>query len=187
MIHQPKMETRGKPTRTVRIFEPVMNRLIELRDIFQSGLDCPFSLPILSADQDDSVNWRRMFTKIVKRADVEPWPKIFQALRATRETELASTLPLHVVTAWCGNTPTIALKHYLMTTNDHFERASSLDVPLKTTGEKAARNPARYLSELGGMGDRQKKEPLRIPVNSEGFQPVRSTEYPREDLNLHGK
>jgi hypothetical protein len=133
------------------------------------------------------VNWRRMFTKIVKRAGVAPWPKMFQALRATRETGLASTLPLHVVTAWCGNTPTIALKHYLMTTSDHFELAASLDVTLEPAEEKAARNPARYTSELGGMGDRQKKEPLEIPMNSEGFQLVRSTEYPREDLNLHGE
>lgn len=31
--------------------------------------------------------------------------------------------------------------------------------------------------------DRQKKEPLEIPMNSEGFQLVRLAKYPREDLN----
>lgn len=187
VIHQPKMETRGKPTRTMRIFEPVLSLLIELRDIVQPGIECPFSAPILYAEQGDSVNWRRMFTKIVKRAGVEPWPKMFQALRATRETELASTLPLHVVTAWCGNTPTIALKHYLMTTDDHFEQAASLDVAIPSAPKKAAQNPAHHMSEWAGTRDRQKKEPLEIPMNSEGFQPVRLAKYPREDLNLHGK
>lgn len=198
IIHQPKMETRGKPTRTMRIFEPVLSLLIELRDIVQPGLDCPFSAPILHAEQRDSVNWRRMFKKIVERAGVTPWPKLFQALRATRETELAGKLPLHVVTAWCGNTPTVALKHYLMTTDDHFELASSLDVtaveaarnPARsrtTPSGNPARNPARYTSELGETGGHQKKEPLEIPMNSEGFQPVLSAECPGEDLNLHGK
>ena len=202
VIHQPKMETRGKPTRTMRIFEPVLSLLAELRDIVQPGIECPFSAPILHAEQGDSVNWRRMFEKIVNRAGVEPWPKLFQALRATRETELASKLPLHVVTAWCGNTPTVALKHYLMTTGEHFELASSLDVSVSTelsesgaevahsqddAPTQAAQNPAHHLSELGGIGNHQKKEPLEIPRNSEGFHSVLSAECPGEDLNLHGE
>jgi hypothetical protein len=39
------------------------------------------------------------------------------------------------------------------------------------------------MSERAETGDRQKKEPLEIPMNSEGFQLVRSAKYPREDLN----
>ena len=128
VIHQPKLEGRGKPTRTIRIFEPVLSLLIELRDIVQPGLDCPLSATIIHADKGESTNWRQTFGKIVKRAGLEPWPKTFQALRATRETELAAVLPLHVVTAWCGNTPKVALGHYLMTTSDHHEQASALDV-----------------------------------------------------------
>ena len=124
------------------------------------------------------MNWRRMFTKIVKRAGVEPWPKMFQALRATRETELASKLPLHVVTAWCGNTPTIALKHYLMTTDDHFEQAASLDVAIPSPPKKAA----HHTSEWPETGNRQKKEPLEISLNSEGFQPVLLNKVPKRGL-----
>ena len=149
IIQQPKMETRGKPTRKMRIFEPVLSLLIELRDIVQPGLDCPLSAPIIYADKGNAVNWRKALKKVIERAGVKPWPKLFQTLRATRETELAAVLPLHVVTAWCGNTPNVALSHYLMTTDDHFEQASSLDVKPKTITEKAARNPARYTSELG--------------------------------------
>lgn len=31
--------------------------------------------------------------------------------------------PLHVVAAWIGNTPEIALKYYLQVTDDHFRQA----------------------------------------------------------------
>ena len=184
IVHQPKLETFGKPTRRMRIFEPVLSLLIELRDIVAPGLDCPLSANIIHADKGDAVNWRQTFQKIVKRAGVEPWPKLFQALRATRETELASVLPLHVVTAWCGNTPKVALGHYLMTTNDHFEQASSLDVSPKSVTEKPARFPARYTSELSSTGRNAKQEPLETPLSSEGFRTVPVNRYPRQDSNL---
>ena len=35
--------------------------------------------------------------RIIRRAGLTPWPKPFQNLRSTRETELAETYPLHVV------------------------------------------------------------------------------------------
>ena len=41
--------------------------------------------------------------------------------RSSRETELAAEYPLHVVTAWLGNTPKIAMKHYLMVTDSDYE------------------------------------------------------------------
>ena len=31
--------------------------------------------------------------------------------------------PLHVVTEWLGNTPKVAQQHYMMMTEDHFQRA----------------------------------------------------------------
>ena len=184
VIHQPKLEGRGKPTRTMRIFEPVLSLLIELRDIVQPGLDCPLSANVIHADKGAETNWRQTFGKIVKRAGLEPWPKTFQALRATRETELAAVLPLHVVTAWCGNTPKVALGHYLMTTSDHHEQASALDVVVKSDETKAARNPARSTSEWPGTWGSAKREPSEIPEDSEGFQRVPVNRYPRQDSNL---
>ena len=58
---------------------------------------------------------------------------------------------------------------YLMTTDDHFELASYPGVASEPVCEKAARNLAPYTSELGEMGRHEKKEPLEIPLNSEGF------------------
>ncbi len=54
--------------------------------------------------RESSVNLRTQMLKISKRAGLKPWPKLFQNLRSTRETELAEIFPLHVVCAWIGNT-----------------------------------------------------------------------------------
>lgn len=44
-------------------------------------------------------NLRTQFERIVKRAGLTPWPRLFHALRGSRETELAKEYPLHVVTS----------------------------------------------------------------------------------------
>ncbi len=71
-----------------------------------------------------NANLRTQFDRIIRRAGDAPWPRLFNSLRASRETDLAKQHPLHVVTAWMGNTPKIAMKHYLMTTDADFERAA---------------------------------------------------------------
>lgn len=68
-------------------------------------------------------NLRTTFGKIVRRAGLTPWPRLFHNLRASRETDLMQTFPIHVVTAWLGNTPKIALAHYLQTLDADFEKA----------------------------------------------------------------
>ena len=55
---------------------------------------------------------------------MKPWPKLFQNLRASRETELVESYPIHVVCAWIGNSEHIAAKHYLQVRDSDFERAA---------------------------------------------------------------
>ena len=61
--------------------------------------------------------------RILERAGVEPWPKLFHNLRATRQTELQQRFPVHVVCTWLGNTQAVAMKHYLQVTEEHFAEA----------------------------------------------------------------
>ena len=79
-------------------------------------------------------NLRTTFEKIVKRAGLTPWPRLFHAMRASRQTELAETYPSHVVSAWLGNSEDIARRHYLMVTDEHYAKAAG-DAD---RGEKAA-------------------------------------------------
>ena len=72
-----------------------------------------------------NINLRHQFMCHLLKAKIEPWPKLFQNLRSTRETELMENYPAHVVCAWLGNTEAVAKKHYLQVTDDHFRRATA--------------------------------------------------------------
>jgi len=87
----------------------------------------------------------------VTRAGLEPWPRLFHALRASWETELAKGYPIHVVTAWLGNTPRIAMKHYLQVTDADFERAA------KTPAEGGARS-AQNAAQSGRAANREEPQ-----------------------------
>ena len=60
----------------------------------------------------------------MKRAGLEPWPRLFHNLRSSRETELLEEFPVHVVALWMGHDANGSLKHYAQTTDEHFERAT---------------------------------------------------------------
>lgn len=70
-----------------------------------------------------NTNMRTTFEKLICRAGLKPWPRLFHNLRASCETDLMQNHPIHVVTAWIGNTPKIALGHYLQTLEVDFEKA----------------------------------------------------------------
>ena len=71
-------------------------------------------------------NLRTQLERILKRASLEPWPRLFQNLRSVREAELASEYPLHVITYWIGNTAWIAAKHYLQVPDEVYEKAAQI-------------------------------------------------------------
>lgn len=72
------------------------------------------------------VNLRTRFEKIIKRAGVTPWPRLWHNLRASRQTELTEVFPAHVVSAWLGNSERIAAQHYLQVLDSHFEKAGRI-------------------------------------------------------------
>ncbi len=80
---------------------------------------------VITLRRDASTNLRTRFEKIIKRAGLKPWPKLFQNLRSTRETELAESFPMHVVCEWIGNSQPVAVKHYLQVTDEHYERGAA--------------------------------------------------------------
>jgi len=162
------------------------NRMVpELRPYLEDAFEqaATGSEFVISRHRDADKNLRTQLHRIICRAGLKPWPKTFQNLRSTRETELAEQFPLHVVCQWIGNSQPVAQKHYLQVTNEHFERASSSVPTTPTATNGAARNPARYTSELPGTGGSQKNEPAEIPKDSDGFQSVLSSELPDMDSN----
>jgi hypothetical protein len=47
------------------------------------------------------------------KAGLKPWHRLWHNLRASCKCDLAQAFPLAVVTKWLGNTPSIALRHYV--------------------------------------------------------------------------
>ena len=70
-----------------------------------------------------NANLRTRLCKTIKRVGLTPWPRLFHNMRASRETELVAQFPIQVVTAWLGNTPTIAMQHYLQVRDSDYEAA----------------------------------------------------------------
>ena len=133
----------GKASRTIPLFPELRPILDEAFARAPEGavyvVDGNYREAASTASGWRNCNLRTQFERIVKRAGLEPWPRLFHALRASRETELAKEHPIHVVTAWLGNTPRIALKHYLQVTDADFERA----VSGAESGARSAQNAAQ--------------------------------------------
>ena len=128
VFQSPKNEHHpGKETRTIPLFPELRPVLAEAFDLAKVGeefvVDEKFRKAAMTPAGWANANLRTTFSKIVRRAGLQPWPRLFHNLRASRETELVETYPLHVVTTWLGNTPTVAMRHYLMTTDEHFKAA----------------------------------------------------------------
>jgi len=70
-----------------------------------------------------SINLRTQLQRLVRKAGLKPWPRLFHNLRSSRETELLDQFPLHTVAKWLGHDPEISLKHYAQTTDEHFAKA----------------------------------------------------------------
>ncbi len=73
-----------------------------------------------------SGNIREPMEKILKRAGIAPWPRLFNAMRSSCAIDMARVLPLHVSSAMLGHSPEIAQRHYLKVDDADFETAKRL-------------------------------------------------------------
>jgi hypothetical protein len=85
---------------------------------------------VITRYRQKNVNLRTQLERIIKKAGLKQWPKLFHNLRATRETELADQYPIKTVCSWIGNSPAIAAEHYLQVTEEHFQRAAATETEM---------------------------------------------------------
>jgi hypothetical protein len=95
----------------------------------------------------DDANLRTGLSKILRKAGVKAWPKLFHNLRASRQTELTATFPEHVICAWMGNSKIVARKHYLQVRDEDFERA--LQNPVQQVAAKGVEPCLTVTANLG--------------------------------------
>lgn len=118
-FRSPKTEHHpGGESRVIPLFPELIKPLQDVFDLAEPGTEY-----VITRHRDTNVNLRTQFCRIIERAGLKVWPRIFQNLRSTRQTELAESFPSHVVCEWMGNSEPVAAKHYLQITDEHFERA----------------------------------------------------------------
>lgn len=119
-VHSPKTERYpGGASRQIPLFPEL---LPHLREVFEQAE--PGGEYVITRYRGKSLNQRTQLTRIVRKAGLEPWPKPWQNLRSSRQTELTQFFPEHVVCAWIGNSQAVARDHYLQVTDEHFAEAA---------------------------------------------------------------
>jgi integrase len=108
----------GRGTRTVPLFP-------ELRPFLEACFRAKSrdSEWVIARIRNPKTNLRTQMQRILKRAGIAPWPKLFQNLRSSRESELMKIHGVEVACAWIGNTPAVATKHYLQITDEDYLQA----------------------------------------------------------------
>ena len=135
VVTSPKTEHHeGGGSRVVPIFPDLLPFLMEAFERAAPGTEY-----CIARYRNSTVNLRTQLMRIIKRAGLKPWPKLWQNLRSTRETELADSFPAHVASAWIGNSVQVAVKHYLQVTDDHF--AQAVQNPVQQAGAHRRADP----------------------------------------------
>ena len=104
----------------------------ELKPLFQSAFDEAPTGVVYCIDRYKG-KWSNLgvhMARIVKRTKLEPWPKLFQNCRSTRETELFKMTGGNVkaVCSWIGNSPAVAMQHYAQVTEADLQEAAKMTV-----------------------------------------------------------
>jgi integrase len=169
----------GKAERVIPLFPEIKTIL---QDAFeQAGEGDKF---VITRYRSQNANLRTTFHKIISRAGLVPWEKPFQNMRSTRETELSDRYPIQVVTAWLGNSPTVAIKHYLQVTDEHFDNA---------TAKSEAERKAERQGAIEAGEDRRREiekitQTLKIAAKTSSMPLIAGQtnidKYPRQGSNL---
>ncbi|WP_202921558.1 tyrosine-type recombinase/integrase [Anatilimnocola aggregata] len=164
-VHSPKTEHHaGGASRVIPLFP-------ELRVLLERMFDqaAPGTEFVITKSREPGVNWRTTLLKIIARAGLKPWPKLFANLRATRATELAGQFPGHVAAEWLGHSTLIAQKHYWQTTDTDFEKAAA--TPL----DSALQNPVQPGCDNPGLSTPARaSRSAEASKNKEDFAPSRT-------------
>jgi integrase len=135
----------------------------ELRPLLEAAhyLAPPNSIHVVRRYRGNATNLRTQLGRILGRAGVIPWPKLFVNLRASARTDLQEYYPSHVCDAWLGHSTQIAERHYLQTTDLHWNRATTEGAKLggNTGGNAGGNIPANLQGSSGSVN-------AKIPENT---------------------
>jgi len=175
-IHAPKTKRyAGKESRVIPIFRELRPFLEAVFNEKEAELGRPPSSGdhVITRYRRRNCNLRTQLERIIKRAGLAAWPKLFQNLRASRATELAAEYPSHVAAYWLGHSTLVASKHYWQVTDEDYQRAAAEPT------DGAVQNPVQLGSKPGAFS--------RGPaVQSEARKPGKTREKCDETMTPTG-
>ena len=138
-VKSPKTEHHpGHESRLVPVV-PALRRVLE--DCFEAApVGSVLIVPRLRSSRS---NLRTHAVRIIEKAGVQPWPKIFQNMRSSCETAWLEQYPVASVAGWLGHSREVCMKHYAQVLPEHFESAVNGD------REKAAHFAAQQVAAGG--------------------------------------
>ncbi|BAM03928.1 phage integrase family protein [Phycisphaera mikurensis NBRC 102666] len=149
----------GHETREVPLFPELLEAL---RETFEAAPAGAVHVVPYAATRTGQA-FRKPVLAAIDRAGLKPWPRLFHALRASRQTDLNDRYAGHVVAAWLGNSEKVADAHYNRITADHWARAVAepgADVGGAAGAEAGVVRPVvRAPRARGGTGN--EKPPVR--------------------------
>jgi integrase len=175
---QEHLETGG--WRVVPLFQELRPYLAEAFEQAEPG-----ATHVVTRYRDAGTNLRTQFMRIINRACVKPWGRLFHNLRSSRQTELTETFPAHVVAAWLGNTEKIASQHYLQVTEAHMQRGAISGAPVV---QNMVQNPSARFGKVSQDLETEQSESLvatGICAGSDVSEMTYGEEkiYPQEESN----
>jgi integrase len=112
-----------------------------LRDAFEQA---PKTDQVITQYTKSNSNLDKPMKKILENAGISPWPKLFQNMRASCETDwLDRGISAHVVANWIGHSVKIQVSNYAQVDDHHFD---------KFNAQSLAQNPAQQIAEESSSG-----------------------------------
>ena len=175
VVHSSKTEHHdGQATRVVPIFPELRRYLLDGFELAEPGAEY-----VITRYRENTVNLRTQLHRIIKRAGLKPWPKAWQNLRSTCETELAERFPMHVVCEWIGNSQPVAAEHYLQVHDEHYRQATAGEGAVRQAVRNRAQS-ARTPEQAGGDNGDFARIFSQVPASAEdgmgaaGFEPAKA-------------
>jgi len=112
-----------------------------LRDAFERAAKTD---QVITQYSKSNSNLDKPMKKILEDAGISPWPKLFQNMRASCETDwLDRGISAHVVANWIGHSVKIQVSNYAQVDDHHFD---------KFNAQSLAQNPAQQIAEESSSG-----------------------------------
>ena len=155
-VRSPKTEHHiGKESRIVPLYPLLRKELDKAFDLATEGAEYVVSNNRWRESAQSESGWRNcnlrtQLEKIIWRAGLKPWAKLFNSMRSSKATDLLDdNFPVHVVAAWQGDKVETLLKHYAKVKGEHVLRAAGLDLKQirRATDEARCKSAAAKTTE----------------------------------------